>query len=75
MVVGGGLGLGAGAATAQTVIQPLVTDRPDATESASLVPPGFVQIEMGGAYAEHRVGSVLTEQQLALWPGRVFSST
>ncbi|WP_124979306.1 transporter [Nonlabens xiamenensis] len=35
-----------------TDIGPLVTDRPDATESPSLVRKGFLQIETGGFYTE-----------------------
>lgn len=30
--------------------EPLVTDRPDVTESASTIAPGFIQVETGGFY-------------------------
>jgi hypothetical protein len=34
----------------------IVTDRPDATESSSVVEPGFYQIEVGWLYGENDVG-------------------
>lgn len=37
--------------------QPLVTDRPDATESPNLVGKGFLQIETGGYYEELENGN------------------
>lgn len=39
--------VGAPALLAQEAPGPLVTDRPDQTESTSVVPPGFVQLEAG----------------------------
>jgi len=39
-------------ATAQTVKPPIVTDRPDQTESSSLVPKGGLQVETGFVYEE-----------------------
>ena len=45
--------LGPGAAAAQDA-PPMVTDRPDQTESAVAVLPGYVQVEAGGL---HEVGS------------------
>lgn len=51
------------AATAQTEdIGALVTDRPDATESASLVRKGFLQIESGGFYTESGEDSFKTKE-------------
>lgn len=41
--------------------EPLVTDRPDQTESASIVPAGRVQIETGAATARREAGDVDTE--------------
>lgn len=37
---------------------PLVTDRPDQTESASLVPLGYVQFEAGWGFTQRRDGGV-----------------
>ncbi|WP_091422162.1 transporter [Formosa sp. Hel1_31_208] len=34
----------------ETPSEPLVTDRPDATESPTTIVPGFIQVETGGAY-------------------------
>lgn len=51
------LGLSAGALLAQ---EPLVTDRPDFTESASAVEPGRVQVEAGVTREEVDGGSVTT---------------
>ena len=39
---------------AQSVIPKLVTDRPDQTESASIVPIDFLQIEMGFSYQQQK---------------------
>ncbi len=49
---------------------PLVTDRPDQTESSAVVAPGFVQLEAGWTYTRHdggprRVGSHAVPQLLA----------
>lgn len=41
--------------------EPLVTDRPDATESPSTVAPGFIQVETGGFYESFEEGSVKSE--------------
>ena len=35
------------AASSGIFAEPLVTDRPDATESSSVIAPGFAQFEMG----------------------------
>lgn len=37
---------------------PVVTDRPDRTESAAVVTPGFVQVETGWTFTREREGSV-----------------
>lgn len=48
--------------TAQgTLLEPLVTDRPDATESSSITPRGFLQIETGGFYESFEENSIKTE--------------
>jgi hypothetical protein len=39
----------------------MVTDRPDATESPSTVPKGFLQVETGTLYESFESGDVLTE--------------
>jgi len=39
-----------------SVADDIVTDRPDATESSSVVEPGFYQIEVGWLYGENDVG-------------------
>lgn len=36
---------------------PMVTDRPDQTESSEVVPRGFFQLELGGQHASHREGT------------------
>ncbi len=41
--------------------EPLVTDRPDATESPSTVAPGFIQVETGGFYESFEEGGVKNE--------------
>lgn len=52
-------------ARAQSAVEPLVTDRPDFTESAAVVAPGWVQVESGytfsreGALESHTAGEVL----------------
>lgn len=64
-VIAAGLALtvvGPGAAAAQDA-PPMVTDRPDQTESAVVVAPGFVQIEAGGL---HEVGSGGTDRVTGL---------
>ena len=40
---------------------PLITDRPDATESPSVVPTGTIQIETGAFYEETEEGDVLSK--------------
>lgn len=44
-------------ARAQTGAPPLITDRPDQTESAVVVPRGSFQLELGGAHVFDRPGS------------------
>jgi hypothetical protein len=51
----------AGSATAQEP-GPLVTDRPDQTESALAVAPGYVQLEVGWSYAEADAAAGRVEQ-------------
>lgn len=43
------------------VSKPLVTDRPDATESPTTIAPGFIQVETGGFYERFDDNSVKTE--------------
>lgn len=48
----------------------LITDRPDATESPTVVPKGFLQLETGAFYQEEESGNVLTKAttfNTALW--------
>ncbi|MFK7783160.1 transporter [Psychroserpens sp.] len=47
--------------TSSSASEPLITDRPDATESPSTVAPSFIQIETGGAYESFKDNSVKTE--------------
>ncbi len=42
---------------AQSERPPLVTDRPDQTESAAVVPRGFAQLELGGLYSVDKPGT------------------
>lgn len=51
LVLGVAVPFGATAAAAQEP-GPLVTDRPDQTESTAIVPPGFVQLELGWTMSE-----------------------
>jgi hypothetical protein len=57
--------LSAGPLSAQVTSSPLVTDRPDFTESASAVAPGHVQLETGYTFThvddvgEHTLGELL----------------
>ncbi len=39
----------------------MVTDRPDATESSSVVPKGFLQVETGGFYESYKNGVIKNE--------------
>lgn len=41
--------------------EPLITDRPDATESPSTVAPGFIQIETGGVYESFEDNNIKSE--------------
>ena len=41
--------------------EPLITDRPDATESPSTVSPGFIQIETGGLYESYEDNNIKSE--------------
>jgi len=41
--------------------QPLVTDRPDATEASSTVGKGILQIETGGLYESYEDNAVQSE--------------
>ncbi|MDX1463459.1 MAG: transporter [Marinirhabdus sp.] len=44
-----------------TSVEPMVTDRPDATESPLTVPKGYVQIEAGGFYTTYEENRLETE--------------
>ncbi|WP_299223781.1 transporter [uncultured Psychroserpens sp.] len=48
---------------ANTVVasEPLITDRPDATESPQTIAPGFIQIETGGFYESFEDNSIKSE--------------
>jgi hypothetical protein len=65
--------LAAACATASAPLPDLVTDRPDATESALSVPAGHVQLEMGYTFTRletahlHTVGEVLARIGLNEW--------
>lgn len=65
------IGLSAGPLSAQVTLPPLVTDRPDFTESASAVAPGHVQLEAGYTFShgdgvdEHTLGELLF--RIGLW--------
>jgi hypothetical protein len=68
-----GLPLAASAARAQPAGEPLVTDRPDFTESPIAVAPGRVQVEGGytfareGAVESHTAGELLVRVGLVPW--------
>lgn len=49
-------------AVAQTDPGPMVTDRPDQTESTEIVPRGYVQFEAGWTFAREAAGAVAVEQ-------------
>lgn len=55
------LALGAVTATGQEPAEELVTDRPDQTESAEVVPPGRVQVEVGWLLTREDERGVRTE--------------
>lgn len=63
--------LSAGPLSAQVTPPPLITDRPDFTESASAVAPGHVQLEAGYTFThiddvdEHTLGELLF--RIGLW--------
>jgi hypothetical protein len=63
--------LSVGPLSAQGIEEPLVTDRPDFTESASAVAPGQIQLEAGYTFThsddtdEHTLGEVLL--RVGLW--------
>lgn len=65
--------LSAGPLFAQVTSPPLVTDRPDFTESASAVAPGHLQLEAGYTFThsddvdEHTLGELLF--RIGLWDG------
>ncbi|GAA4280081.1 transporter [Gaetbulibacter aestuarii] len=42
--------------------EPLITDRPDATESPSTVPVGYLQVETGSFYTKNNTNSIKSEQ-------------
>ncbi len=42
-------------------LEPLITDRPDATESPTAVPKGFLQVETGGFYESFEKNNIKTE--------------
>ncbi len=44
-----------------TAVEPMVTDRPDATESPLTVPKGSLQVESGGFYTSFEEGGFKTE--------------
>lgn len=44
-----------------TTVEPMVTDRPDATESPLTVPKGSVQVETGGFYTSFEENNLRTE--------------
>lgn len=44
-----------------TISEPLITDRPDATESPQTIAPGFIQVETGGFYESFEDHSITTE--------------
>jgi len=48
----------------------LVTDRPDQTESSSVVPPGYVQIETGWSLTRNQEGGIRTDTHT--FPGTLF---
>lgn len=50
----------AGAVKAQ-LTETIVTDRPDQTESASIVPGGYIQVELGGIYERENFDEGKTE--------------
>ena len=45
----------------QEALGPLITDRPDATESPTAVPKGFLQIETGGFYENYEENNLKLE--------------
>lgn len=47
--------------TSDSNSEPLVTDRPDVTESATTIAPGFVQVETGGFYESFEDGNIQYE--------------
>jgi hypothetical protein len=55
----------ASAASEAAVPAELVTDRPDQTESALVVPPGALQVELGAGLERDRVGGVESERREA----------
>ena len=44
-----------------TSVQPLVTDRPDATEASSTVGKGVLQFETGGLYESYKENNIKSE--------------
>ncbi|MDH3496350.1 MAG: transporter [Gemmatimonadota bacterium] len=64
LVIAGALLVAAAAAHAQPAPPPIATDRPDQTESAFLVPRGFVQLEFGGLHAADDAGAGSTLRAL-----------
>lgn len=48
----------------------LVTDRPDQTESSTVVPPGYVQIETGWSLSRNEVGGI--QSNTHTFPGTLF---
>ncbi|TXE08541.1 transporter [Gelidibacter salicanalis] len=57
-----GMGVDAVNAQENTLVEPLITDRPDATESATALPKGILQIETGAfyeSYKEHKISTTV----------------
>ncbi|MFC4722990.1 transporter [Geojedonia litorea] len=44
-----------------TPLEPLITDRPDATESPSVMPKGFIQVETGAFYETYEENGLKSE--------------
>lgn len=44
-----------------TASEPLITDRPDATESPTTIAPGFIQVETGGFYESFEDNDIKSE--------------
>ncbi|MEH6534773.1 MAG: transporter [Psychroserpens sp.] len=61
LIVCSGVGFAQDETQSDITMLPLITDRPDATESPSTIAPGFIQVETGGFYESFEDNNIKSE--------------